>query len=248
MKAIVYAAFFGLAVLASASCNREDAPTPATCRITSGQDRYTSVRDEHASYSFSYDGDRRVTAYEETGSAPKKKIFSYHTGLIVGLQMENGELMRRDSIYLNGAGYVTRFVVVSLPDQGIITSTNYTYNADNKLTAFTRERPGGPINVALEYNSAGDMVKQTWPNNYTAEYEYYPDKAVRIGDFYQYQDLIAFGSGWQYGSAHLIKRINHSVGIVTDFVYEFDGDDRITKTTITEAGITREVTLQQNCY
>jgi hypothetical protein len=103
----------------------------------------------------------------------------------------------------------------------------------------------------VEHNSAGDMVKQSWsfPPNYTAEYEYYTDKASRAGDFYQYLDLISYGSGRVFSPAHLLKRIKHNDtrGIITDFVYEFDEYDRITKMTITEDGITRVITLQQSC-
>lgn len=240
-----------------ASCNTDDTtvtpdpnPAPATnCRIISGQ----SVRGTVTTpITFTYNDDKKLTSFQEGDGSTDKKTYTNYSGFIVGVQIDNGTATHRDSIFLNSAGYVTRFVNVKLPADTVTSMTVYTYDANGQLTTATSTELGfAPVTSTIEYNSAGDLTKVTQSNGSVGSYGYHTDKAVRPGDLFGVQALTVLGSGKIFKTAHLVKSETITGGgstSTTNYAYEFDGSDRITKLTITpSSGSPTVITLQQTC-
>lgn len=257
-QASAFLALLGLSACLAVSCNQADDPVPTpdpdpitltNCRITALQSISGSST---TNGTFTYDSDKRVTAYEETGSSPNKKTFVYYSGYILGIQYNAGVASHRDTIRLNSAGCVTEYVYVELPADTVEQRSLYEYNGSNQLVKVTHDRVGQatPFIAAYEYNSDGNMTKETQSGgslNSVTTYGYYTDKTVRSGDLYGLQDILIFGSGKLRKNAHLIKSETRS-GNVTNYAYEFDSGGRITKVTLTPQGAaSQNVILTQAC-
>lgn len=252
MKRLLTLTAAALCALAT-SCNKEDntpTPTPDPDPTPSTDCRITALRAGGDAALFSYDGDKRLVSYEyqESGTTTTKRTFAYAGDFIVSVTTESGVPKSRDTVRLNSAGYITSTVSVSLPADTVKQRTMYEYNGDkvSKATIYGVNPGNQPYTILYEYDSDGNISKETQSGGSVTTYAYYTDKTARPGGFFEVQSLLG-GRGKLFNNTHLLKTETRS-GSITTYTYDYDGNDRITKYTITRPGsATTSVNVEQSC-
>jgi len=239
-----YCALGAALLLLAVSCKKKDNDAPS-CRIISA----TEVSENGlgmsstSNYQFTYDSKKRLisSVRQINGGATYYISLAYGANTIIATYSSSaaGGTVR-DSVSLNNKGQITNicFYYGVTNDDWINMRYEYEYAGGKLLrTINSSSTPGSsPVTSNVTVQN-GDVV--TIDDGMDPEsYEYFTDKAFRLGDPLHFASFISYGQEIT-PNAHLLKRDLSSADTI-DYSYDIDTDERIVKVTATStaSGIT----------
>jgi len=231
---------FFIGALAACSKNHDNSVT--TPPLT-GLTRMKMQTSGATVYTYFYDSQARMVKMENSNGS--RKEYEYAAGKVTRKYYNTSGVYQYSIIEeLNTDGYTFHSTYSNQPTWEYL----YTYNADKTMAKQVVDANGITVKDYFWSNGNLDSIRFSSQNgawNYTEVNSYYTDKPNTLSD-----DI--FGEQyWGKNSKNLLKStVNHfpdgSSSIKDDFTYEFDGEGKVIKQTITSDNGNIEITL--NAY
>jgi len=182
---------------------------------------------------FLYDDSGRVKTITQSGNYVTH--FDYYNNVILATETRNDSIVYKRIMTIGSNDMMSNLFEESynngMPKWNY---TSYTYNGKElKGTSTITSNSSIPVQSVLTWKNGNFVSEKVSDNSGEVKFEYYPDKAVQPGDYWDINLLATMGTGDKlYQNKNLVKSIR-SEKSTTEISYQFDEKGKIISMTKT---------------